>query len=94
MQLYKSDEDDEGDGPLILEHAQLLPHKDFHGVRQVVHSLLGRVQVQDLGRTVSYQHRTRDFYRVTIQVVPVLLMSKQRLHFCRRSIYWNAIFVF
>ena len=45
---YQRDEDDEGDGPLVLEHGQLLPHEDLHGVRQVVHSLLGRVQVQDL----------------------------------------------
>ena len=46
-QLYQRDEDDEGNGPLILEHVQLLSHKDLDGIRQVVHRRLGRIQVQD-----------------------------------------------
>ena len=46
-QLYQRDEDDEGNGPLILEHVQLLSHKDLHCIRQVVHRRLGRIQVQD-----------------------------------------------
>ena len=50
--LYQRDEDDEWDGPLILEHGELLSHEDLDGVSQVVHRLLGRVQVQDLDRHI------------------------------------------
>ena len=46
--IYQRDEHDEGDGPLILELSELLSHENLDGVRQVVHRLLGRIQVQDL----------------------------------------------